>query len=196
MNALIIAPRDRINQSLPLSPAAHRSIERCRRSVTPLRANESMSHTSRLAVASRLALAPRIIHSASPSIGTRRRRGRCPIEGSRARGYKPYLTHETHPNLMDTWCCEMFVYDDHATIDKYRRPPGRRARGRGRGRGRPHTTTTTMSSDEAERADAPEETVEEVRGVLSRARDGWMIRDRERRTDEWTDGWMARARSE
>jgi len=61
---------------------------------------------------------------------------------------------------------------------------------------RPHTTTTTMSSDEAERADAPEETVEEVRGVLSRARDGWMIRERERRTDAWTDGWMARARSE
>jgi len=87
--------------------------------------------------------------------------------------------------------------DDHATIDdKYRRPPfPTDARSRSRS-DRPHTTTTTMSSDEAERADAPEETVEEVRGVLSRARDGWMIRERERRTDEWTDGWMARARSE
>jgi len=91
----------------------------------------------------------------------------------------------------------MVVYDDHTTINTH---PSGRGRGRGRGRPvpsvRPHTTTTTtMSSDEAERADAPEtveETVEEVRGVLSLARDGWMVRE----TRRWRDGWRARARSE
>lgn len=89
----------------------------------------------------------------------------------------------------------MVVYDDYTTINIY--PSGR---GRGRGRPvpsvRPHTTTTTttMSSDEAERADAPEtveETVEEVRGVLSLARDGWMDGSR----DATVEGWMARARA-